>query len=590
MSKILRPTAKKRVLFFILTDILLSVFTLLFAYALRFNFNIEPRFLDNFFAVALLLIALKVAAMYYFRCYFIVWRFFGFEDAKNIIKAHVVAYSAFALIYLLLPDLFSPFPRSTIAIDLFLSLFAIGILRASKRLMLEQDSDQVQTQAIIYGANASTANIIKSSLESQIPYHIVAIIASADEHENIGSFIANIRVYDLSKAEQIIRDNSIHAAIITSSMAQKELKELADKLSGYGIRDIRLSRLLGSDNKKLEELKIEDLLARHPQDLDTPTIASFISNKRVAITGAGGSIGSEIARQCEAFGACSMLLIDHSEYNLYSIGEQIKNASLAMFSVVDRELLDNALSEFAPDIVIHAAAYKHVPLCEENQHIAIINNVIGSKNVIDSCIANSVPKLVIISTDKAVRPTSVMGATKRVAELYASNVDSMECEIVAVRFGNVLGSSGSVIPKFKQQIESGGPVTVTDERMVRYFMLIPEACQLVLQAASIAKGGELFILDMGEPVKIVDLAQQMIRLYAKEDEINIEFTGLRDGEKLYEELLLDESQKETTYSSIFVAQKTEYEIGRLQRDIEFLLHSPDKIEALKKIVSEFTHT
>ena len=241
-----------------------------------------------------------------------------------------------------------------------------------------------------------------------------------------------------------------------------------------------------------------------------------------------------------------------------------------------------------PDIVIHAAAYKHVPVCENNQETAVFNNVFGSKNVMDISIKFGVQKVVIVSTDKAVRPTNVMGATKRVTELYAQNVDTKNTEIVAVRFGNVLGSSGSVIPKFKHQIEEGGPVTVTHPEITRYFMLIPEACQLVLQTAAIAKGGELFILDMGEPIKIVDLAKQMIRLYGKEDDIEIEFTGLRPGEKLYEELLLEESEQKTQYSSILIAQPTKYDIKELDRDIKSLLESEDKILALQKIVPEFT--
>ena len=237
--------------------------------------------------------------------------------------------------------------------------------------------------------------------------------------------------------------------------------------------------------------------------------------------------------------------------------------------------------------MIHAAAYKHVPICEENKAMAVWNNIQGTKNVIDISIQKKVAKVVIISTDKAVRPTNVMGATKRVTELYANNVISKSTEIVAVRFGNVLGSSGSVIPKFKQQIEDGKSVTVTHPDITRYFMLIPEACQLVLQTASIAKGGELFILDMGEPIKIAELAKNMIKLYGKEDEIDIEFTGLRAGEKLYEELLLDESEKKTQYSSIFIAKPTKYDIRRLNRDIANLMKSKDKVKALQKIVPEF---
>ena len=380
----------------------------------------------------------------------------------------------------------------------------------------------------------------------------------------------------------------ISAAIITADLSQTDLKALFQRLQDAGIKEIKLAKILGSHHEKLEDLSIEDLLARHPKDLDTDAIASFIKGKNVLITGAGGSIGSEITQQCHHFGAASLTLVDNSEFNLYQIAEELPEAVHALCSVIDYKSLDQLFAKRPIDIVIHAAAYKHVPLCEENVDIAITNNIIGTKNVIDLSIKHRVQKVVIISTDKAVRPTNVMGTTKRIGELYAQNVHSGETEIVAVRFGNVLGSSGSVIPKFKKQIETGGPITVTDKKMTRYFMLIPEACQLVLQAASIAKGNELFILDMGEPVKIYDLAQQMIKLYGKEDEIEVTFTGLRPGEKLYEELLINKDEKKTEYSSIFIANPSLYPIGELENDIQALLQSDNKIESLQKIVPEFT--
>ena len=250
--------------------------------------------------------------------------------------------------------------------------------------------------------------------------------------------------------------------------------------------------------------------------------------------------------------------------------------------------LDLTFEKYKPQIVIHAAAYKHVPLVEDNISEAILNNVIGTKNSIDCAIKHNVEKFVLISTDKAVRPTNVMGTTKRICELYAQNVKPRNTEIVAVRFGNVLGSSGSVIPKFKMQISKDGPITVTHPDITRYFMLIPEACELVLQAASIGKGGEIFILDMGEPIKIVDLARKMIELSGK-DNIKIEFTGLRPGEKLFEELLIDDSEANTQYKSITVAGKTFYDIDKLDEDILVLVNCKDKLEKLKLIIPEFKH-
>lgn len=259
-----------------------------------------------------------------------------------------------------------------------------------------------------------------------------------------------------------------------------------------------------------------------------------------------------------------------------------------MQSVVNAAHLEETFLKHKPDIVIHAAAYKHVPLVEENIQEAILNNIIGTKNCIDMAIKYAAEKFVLISTDKAVRPTNVMGTTKRICELYLQNVQTQQTELVAVRFGNVLGSSGSVIPKFKAQIASGGPITVTHPDITRYFMLIPEACELVLQAASIGKGGEIFILDMGEPIKIVDLARKMIELSGNRD-IQIEFSGLRLGEKLYEELLIDESDAKTEYESITVAGKTEYPLEKLLEDIETLITCDDKLAKLKQIVPEFNH-
>jgi len=588
MKTWLRPTSLKRTFFFIGVDLLLSLATLYFAYLLRFNFHIPEQFLTSFFLVYMILVTLKLFFLFLFKNYSIIWRFFGFSDAKNIMKAHMLSYVAFIVVYLLFKDYFNPFPRSVIAIDFFLSLIFIGAIRVSKRVVDEGHRQHSIKPTLILGVNSKTSTIIQSALKDEIDHYPVAIVSLQEDENTTDAYINNVKVYDMNILGEVILEKNIVSAIITQSVTQKELKEIVEKLNHAGISEIKQVKLLGSEYEKLEDLSIEDLLARHPKDLDLNTIKNFIQNKSVLITGAGGSIGSEIARQCQIFGAKTLTLVDNSEYNLYQIGEQIENAELKLVSVTDKNRLDLLFREVLPEIVIHAAAYKHVPICEDNQDMAVFNNVLGTKNVIDVSIDHCVQKLVVISTDKAVRPTNVMGATKRVTELYANNVDAKETEIVAVRFGNVLGSSGSVIPKFKQQIEEGGPVTVTDSEITRYFMLIPEACQLVLQTAAIAKGGELFILDMGEPIKIVDLAKQMIRLYGKENEVEIVFTGLRPGEKLYEELLLDESEQKTKYSSIFIAKPTHYNIAKLEKDIAFLLKTDDKVSALQNIVPEFT--
>ena len=413
-----------------------------------------------------------------------------------------------------------------------------------------------------------------------------------------GRSIDGIKVISKQKLKELIdTKNKYDLLVIAMPSASKDrIKEIYENLSPY-FKQIKIlptiEEILRDKNfsAQLKDISVEDLLARHPKDLDKTAIKKFIGNKKVLITGAGGSIGSEIARQCANFGASELILLDHSEFNLYQIAEELCEFKphLVMQSVSNLELLDKTFEKYKPDIVIHAAAYKHVPLVEDNIGEAIINNIVGTKNTIDCAIKHDVKKFVLISTDKAVRPTNVMGTTKRICELYAQNINTPEnTEIVAVRFGNVLGSSGSVIPKFKAQIEAGKNITVTHPDITRYFMLIPEACELVLQAGSIGRGGEIFILDMGEPIKIVDLAKKMIELSGRDD-IDIEFSGLRPGEKLYEELLINDSDMKTEYESITVAGKTEYDIKQLNQDIIELLSCENKIEKLKKIVPEFDH-
>lgn len=587
MKALFRPTSLKRMVFFLVVDAILSGVTLCLSYLLRFNFQIPEEFLGSFWMTYGVLTGAKLFSLFLFRNYFIIWRFFSFYDAKNIVKAHILAYLFFIVFYLFFKEYFAPFPRSVIVIDFFLSLIFIGATRVVKRIATEGRGTRSLKLTLIIGANSKTNTIIQSALKKEIDYYPVAIISTEEDERMADAYINNVKVFDIASLQDVVKQKKIMAAIITEKLPQNELRKLVDELNKAGIMEIKQVKILGSDHEKLDDLSIEDLLARHPKDLDLNLISAFIKNKSVLITGAGGSIGSEIARQCQKFGASDLTLVDNSEYNLYQIGEQIKSAHLKLVNVTDKSLLEEIFQEASPQIVIHAAAYKHVPLCENNQEVAVFNNVLGTKNVIDVSIESGVEKAVIISTDKAVRPTNVMGATKRVTELYANNVDAKNTEIVAVRFGNVLGSSGSVIPKFKQQIEEGGPVTVTHPDITRYFMLIPEACQLVLQTAAIAKGGELFILDMGEPIKIVDLAKQMIQLYAKENEIEILFTGLRPGEKLYEELLIDESEQETRYSSIFIAKPTQYDILKLKHDIEVLLEAKDKVKALQDIVPEY---
>jgi UDP-N-acetyl-D-glucosamine 4,6-dehydratase len=587
LASLFKPTNLKRILFFVLVDTLSSIATIYIAYLLRFNFQIPSEFALTISTMMMILIPLKIAVFFLFKIYFVAWRYFGLGEYRRLIFAHVVAYGLFAIIFYLLHHSFVGFPRSVIFIDIFLSLFFIGLIRISRRLYLESSQENLQTATLIIGTNELATHVIKSANSGTIPYAPKALLSN-DKHL-IKTYFSNLKVYDYEALEEVVAKYHIASVLIAESLPQKALEQLFNKLTVLGIKDIKNIQMFQDDKPSLEDLSIEDLLARKPKDLDMISIANFIAGKVVMVTGAGGSIGSELSRQVALFGAKQIILVDHSEFNLYQVTEELSEHNIVsvMQSVREKEALEEVFVQYQPDIVLHAAAYKHVPLCEENIASAIQNNVFGTKNVIDLSIKYEVRKFLLVSTDKAVRPTNVMGATKRICELYATAVPSGNTEIVAVRFGNVLGSSGSVIPKFKSQIEQGKNITVTHPDITRYFMLIPEACQLVLQAASIAKGGELFILDMGEPIKIVDLAQKMIELSGRDD-IQIEFTGLRAGEKLYEELLIDEADLQTEYDSILVSKNPPVDYAILLSQLK-KLEKESSLTILKEIVPEFEH-
>jgi UDP-N-acetyl-D-glucosamine 4,6-dehydratase len=578
----IRATSLGRRLFFIFSDVAIIFVALWVSFLLRFDFNIPESFTNVIFFCFGFLAFIRITLSYYLNVYDISWRHFSLNDLLKLIYIYIFSTLLFLVVAFVGRNFDLIIPRSVIPMEFFISLFLIFALRISKRVYLEnflKNSAYIPTVII---ADADKAMIIIKSLQ-QIKADYLPLAIVNDKYK--GMKINNIQVYSLEQFTLLKR--SYDAAILDDTIDVQAIYPLLKQIE---VDEIKVLSNYSDYKADLKDITVEDLLARHPKDLDKTAIKNFIINKTVLITGAGGSIGSEIARQCVLFGAKQLILLDHSEFNLYTIAEELasRKPHLVMQSVVNLELLEQTFSLYEPDIVIHAAAYKHVPLVEENITEAILNNVIGTKNTIDCAIKYGVSKFVLISTDKAVRPTNVMGTTKRICELYAQNVKSEHTEVVAVRFGNVLGSSGSVIPKFKAQIEAGKNITVTHPDITRYFMLIPEACELVLQAASIGKGGEIFILDMGEPIKIVDLAKKMIELSGRDD-IEIEFSGLRAGEKLYEELLISESDMKTEYESITVAGKSVYDIEKLNNDILELIHSSKKLEKLKEIVPEFNH-
>lgn len=528
-----------------------------------------------------------------FVCSFLILKDYSLSWSKTSSRSFLIKSIVYiAAFFVYMPFLYGEYRISFILSELFLYIFSISFLMYAYNFLINRSRTFKSKNIVIYGAGKAGLQLENEFSSSE--YKVVCFID--DEKVLQNRSIDGLAILSRKKYLRKYKNNHFDIMIIAMPSASKEeinaiYNEMEGKFQSIKILP-SLENILKKESfsKQLKDITVEDLLARHPADLDQKQIEHFIEDKIILITGAGGSIGSEIARQCVHFNAKQLILVDHSEINLYSISEELKdfNHVSVMKSVVNKEILKETFQKYQPDMVIHAAAYKHVPLVEDNILSGITNNIIGTKNCIDLAIEFGVRKFVLISTDKAVRPTNVMGTTKRICELYAQNVDSKDTEIVTVRFGNVLGSSGSVIPKFKKQIELGLNITVTHPDITRYFMLIPEACELVLQAASIGKGGELFILDMGKPIKIVDLANKMIALSGRDD-IDIEFCGLRAGEKLYEELLINDSDKKTEYESITVASPTFFDINELNTKIEELINSSTPLVKLKEIVPEFDH-
>lgn len=450
-------------------------------------------------------------------------------------------------------------------------------------------------RTIIVGAGEG-GRILQNSLIGTPTSGEIDIIGFVDDDPNkVGTYLSGKKVLGtLSDLPQLIKENQIDMVTIAiPSLPRTRLQEIFGKLSETTVKVNAMPSMeeLASGKisiSRLKEIDVVDLLGREEVKLDMNSIKDQITGKVILVTGAGGSIGSELCRQVMKFNPKKLLLLGHGENSIYQIHQEMLNTHKGnqtefvpiIADVQDRKLIFELMAEYKPDIVYHAAAHKHVPLMEYNPREAVKNNVYGTKNVAEAAKANNVKNFVMISTDKANHPTSVMGSTKRMAEMIVTSLnESVKTKFSAVRFGNVLGSRGSVIPLFRKQIAKGGPVTVTDFRMTRYFMTIPEASRLVIQSGALAKGGEIFILDMSEPVKIVDLAKNMIRLSGyTEDEIEIVESGIRPGEKLYEELLLDkERNDEEVYEKIFVGNIHGFSIDEVMNFVEDLSEDDDEL-------------
>jgi FlaA1/EpsC-like NDP-sugar epimerase len=574
---------------------ILNILVVIFLTTLSFVWATWIFHYDFVVEILAVVIGVRLVASYLiYKDYSLSW---SKATGKSFLIKSVVYVSAF-MVYM--PIFYGEFRIAFFISELFIYLFMINFLMYAYAYMVNRVSKY--KSVVIYGAGRAGLKIADEFKNSE--YKVKYFI---DEDKRIQSrSIDGVAVLSTSQFKNTSMKSKVDMIIIAiPSAKQSRINEIYEELNGFsGVIKVlpSLDNILQDKpmSNQLKNVDVEDLLARHPKGLDKTVVKNFIKDKVIMVTGAGGSIGSEICRQCCIYGAKEIILVEHGEYNLYAIDQELsefRNNGLVvsvvpkMVNVKDQGSLDEVFTTYKPNIVVHAAAYKHVPMVEDNISQGIANNVMGTKTSIDLAVKHDVEKFILISTDKAVRPTNVMGTTKRICELYAQNKNSIKTEIVAVRFGNVLGSSGSVIPKFKEQIKNGQNITVTHPDITRYFMLIPEACELVLQAGSLGKGGEIFILDMGKPVKIVDLAQKLIDLSGAED-ISIEFSGLRPGEKLYEELLIDDTDCTTEYEGITVARATPYDIDKLNSDIDELVNCVDdssRLNKLKDIVPEFEH-
>lgn len=558
-----------------------------------------------------LLILVRLIVFNFFGLYRAILRYASFHFAVNVIKAVLISsIIVHSVIYLTYND---KLPGSLFVCDTLFTMLFIGFTRFFPRYYAEwvMHTQTGEKRVLIYGAGEVGDTVARSLLRQKEEFLPIGFID--DDQLKCGRKVHNLPILgtrkDLDKVFKKYRINEMIVAI--NNFPAEELRILLKFCRSHHAVCRLVPHMPGTENKEvsIKNIDIADLLKRNPQDLDEKQIDRFIKDKTILVTGAAGSIGSELVNQSIRFKAKRLILVDHSEFGLYRLEETLRalvpdnkefvqKFNFVLQDLCDFEPLDHLVKTEKPDLIFHAAAYKHVPMIEMNPSIGVINNVKGTINMANIADKHGVEKFLMISTDKAVRPTNVMGATKRVCELYIQNLNlRSKTEYVAVRFGNVLGSSGSVIPKFLRQINTGGPITVTHPEVVRYFMLIEEAVELVMQAASIGHGGEIFILNMGKPVKIKDMAEDLIFLAGKEPykDIDIQFTGMRPGEKLYEELLIDETEKKTQYENITIAKMTFVDWAQLNLHINRLLVATGQYNreqlllCIKTLVPEFIH-
>lgn len=600
----------------LLIDVLIIVVSSLLAYALRYDFRSLFSESSSIDVTIVCTVAVNLIFFRAFRTYSNVLRFSSFVDIMRIFVALTVSY-ALLLIASIVVKSFTNINVAPITV-LFMSYIISFAMMACSRIVVKIFFEALNfdgsrsANVFIYGTKEAGVNIAKA-LRVSLRNHYRLRGFIADEPELINKVMMGVKVFpnDDTLIENL-DDRDVHTIIISpAKMEALKHSDMADRLLAHNIKLMTAPPLSEWNNQfldrtQLKEIQIEDLLQRNPIEIDIHKVASHLEGKRVMITGAAGSIGSEIMRQVASFNPYKLILVDQAETPLHDIRLELQDrwrdidAETIIADISNVTRMEEIFRRYKPQYIFHAAAYKHVPMMEDNVSESIQVNVYGTRTVADLAVKYGAEKFVMISTDKAVNPTNVMGCSKRICEIYVQSLAKKllaegghVTQFITTRFGNVLGSNGSVIPRFRDQIQRGGPVTVTHPEIIRYFMTIPEACRLVLEAGSMGNGGEIYIFDMGKPVRIVDLAKRMISLSGRTD-VKIEFTGLRHGEKLYEELLnVKELTKPTYHEKIMIATVREYDYDevneRIQKliDVSYTYDQMKIVAAMKDIVPEF---
>lgn len=568
----------------------------LLAWLLRFNLVFPYSNWEMSLYVLPLILVIQGLAYKRFKLHRGLWRFASLTDLWNIFRASLIGSISIALVLFMAIRLVG-IPRSIFILYPILLMFLLGGSRLSYRVWKDHtfkiNVDYESKKVLLIGAGAAGDILIRDVLKDP-QYQALGFID--DNKKLINLEIHGVRVLGtVDDIPDICQNENVDLIIIaipsaTSQQMQRILKTC--EVTDCKLRTLPSFKDMLSGNVNLtllREVMIVDLLGRENINLDWTVLQKGISNKKILVTGGGGSIGSELCKQIASLAPLELVVFERSEYNLYRVEEVLKKlnvkCSFVLGDLCDFDSVSKTVSEFKPDIIFHAAAYKHVPILERQPREGVINNVLGTKNIANAAHENKCEKFVLISTDKAVNPTNILGATKRVAEMYVEIMDECsETSFLTVRFGNVLDSEGSVVPLFRKQIKLGGPITVTHPDVTRYFMTIPEACQLIIQTCSIGGDGKIYVLDMGEPVKIRFLAEQMIRLSGLRpyEDIDIQFNGLRPGEKMYEELFYDaESREETEHKKIHIAKHSKLNAKDILVKIDSLIkecHSFNHVE------------